>query len=466
LTPQIVLTLLILAAAVLLLITEWLPMEVVALLALGAVAITGLVSAADALAGFSSPAVVTVWAVFILSGGLTRTGVGNVVGRQVLKLSGRHEAVMMVVIMTAASLFSAFMNNVAVAALMLPVVMDICRSTGKSPSKLLIPLAYGTLLGGLTTQIGSPPNILVSEALRDRGLEPFKLFDFTPVGLVVALVGIAFMVAVGRHLLPDRRLRHDPAADEADWRQQYDLASRLFVMRVAPQSALVGKTLAESHLGSALGLNVLGITRRLRTLLAPGPAEPIHANDRLVVEGSLGQLEALKNWRYLRAEKERTGVDVVFPGNLPLAEASLPDESTLAGKTLAEIRFAGRFGVSVVAIRRRSTIRRTALKDVALEPGDALLLVGDPGRLEAIRDSADFVRFRSVALSELTSLYHLQERLLVMALPAESPLAGKTLKEMRLGKPLGCGFSVYSGKTAPFATPSRMSPCRPATASW
>ena len=156
-TPEIILVLTILAIAIVFLIGEWIPMEVTALLALGAVALTGLVSPVEALAGFSNPAVVTVWAVFILSGGLTRTGVANVIGRFVLRLAGESQTIMVIVIMITAGVMSAIMNNVAVAALMLPVVMDIARHTGSPPSRLLMPLAYGSLLGGLTTQIGTPP---------------------------------------------------------------------------------------------------------------------------------------------------------------------------------------------------------------------------------------------------------------------------------------------------------------------
>ncbi len=157
-----------------LLVTEWVALEVTALFVLGAVAITGLVSPAEAISGFSSPAVVTVWAVFILSGGLTRTGVANFIGRLILRVAGRQESILVAVIMLCAGLLSAFMNNVAVAALMLPVVMDITRQTGHSPPRLLMPLAYGSLLGGLTTLIGTPPNILVSDALREFGNETFR----------------------------------------------------------------------------------------------------------------------------------------------------------------------------------------------------------------------------------------------------------------------------------------------------
>ncbi len=174
-TPEIMLVLGILVVVIVVLVTEIMPLEVLALLVLGVLAITGLVSPTEALAGFSNPAVVTIWAVFILSGGLTRTGIANILGRYLLKMAGTGEKRMVILIMVIAGGLSAFMNNVAVAALMLPVVMDITRKTGYSPSQMLMPLAYGSLLGGLTTMIGTPPNILVSEALRTNGLQSFRV---------------------------------------------------------------------------------------------------------------------------------------------------------------------------------------------------------------------------------------------------------------------------------------------------
>jgi di/tricarboxylate transporter len=143
-----------------------------------------LVSPAQALAGFSNAAVVTVWAMFIISGGLSVTGIANILGRQVLRMAGTGEARLIAVIMTTAGVLSAFMNNVGVAAMMLPVVVDIARRTKRPASRLLMPLALGSLLGGLTTLIGTPPNLLVSDALTEYGLEPFQLLDFTPVGLI------------------------------------------------------------------------------------------------------------------------------------------------------------------------------------------------------------------------------------------------------------------------------------------
>ena len=201
-TVEIALVLGILAVALLLFVSEIIRMDLVALLVLGTLTITGLVSADQAFDGFSNNAVVTVWAMFILSEGLTRTGIANVIGRQVIRLAGRQEVPMIIVIMITAAVLSAFMNNIGVAALMLPVVVDVARRTRIPVSRLLMPLANATMLGGLMTLIGTPPNLLISEALVRGGHAPFALFDFTPVGGGVVLCGVLFVAVIGRLMLP------------------------------------------------------------------------------------------------------------------------------------------------------------------------------------------------------------------------------------------------------------------------
>jgi di/tricarboxylate transporter len=446
-TPEIALVLTILAAAVVLLITEWIPMEVTALLALGAVALTGLVAPVEALSGFSNPAVVTVWAVFILSGGLTRTGVANVIGRFVLRLAGTREVTMIIVIMTTAGVMSAVMNNVAVAALMLPVVMDIARHTGRPPSRLLMPLAYGSLLGGLTTQIGTPPNILVSDALRDAGLKSFTFFDFTPVGLIVMFAGIAFMTLIGRHLLPQRDVAKEAAAGrKTDWQAQYDLKERLFHIRVPRNSILLNKTLAQIRMGSILGWNVIGITRGDRTLLAPGPTDNLQAGDRLTVEGRVDAINALQNWHQMMVEEGGIDLQAPYSADIKIAEVALPGNSRWVGSTLNSLGFRGRFGLIVLAIRRNEQVRRTNLQDDPLQRGDLLLVAGADEHLEKLKNTAGFDRFRYVELSELTDVYHLHERLMVMQVSADSALVGQTLKESRLGDVLGSRvFGIMRG---------------------
>jgi di/tricarboxylate transporter len=438
LTPDIAIVFSILAVAVVFLVTEWIPMEVTALLSLGAVALLGLVSPVEALAGFSNPAVVTVWAVFILSGGLTRTGVANVIGNFVLRIAGTRETTMIIVIMTTAGVMSAIMNNVAVAALMLPVVMDIARHTGRPPSRLLMPLAYGSLLGGLTTQIGTPPNILVSDALRDAGLKSFTFFDFTPVGLVVMFSGIVFMTFIGRHLLPQRDVAKESSGPKkTDWQTQYDLQERLFYIRVPADSILINKTLAQVRLGSVLGWNVIGITRGDRTILAPGPADTLQAGDRLTVEGRIETLNELKNWRQLVVEEDGIDLQEPYSDEIKIGEIMLPGNSRLVGSTLNSLGFRARFGLNVLAIRRNDQIMRTNLQDEKLQRGDLLLVAGTEEYLEKLEKTSGFDQFRYVERSELTDAYHLHEQLMVMQIPPDSALVGKSLKESRLGDALG-----------------------------
>ena len=454
LTPDIVLILFILATAVILLVTEWIPMEVTALLALGAVALTGLVSPADALSGFSSPAVVTVWAVFILSGGLTRTGVANIIGKVVLKMAGRREPMMITVIMSSAGIMSALMNNVAVAALMLPVVMDIARQTDTAPSRLLMPLAYGSLLGGLTTQIGTPPNILVTEALRDASLTPFAFFDFTPVGLVIMASGIAFMVFVGRHLLPDRNpVRETSAAGGGDWKQTYALQDRLFHIRVPDDSPLVGKSLAQSRIGSALALNVLGITRADQTLIAPSASERLQAGDLLTVEGHLSEMRRVQNWRLLTLEPEMADFSEIYADGVVTARVRLGATSPLVGKSLNTLGFRAKYKVNVLAIVRGETLRRTGLPDIPLEAGDELLVAGRQPDFDTLAGETGTDSVRAVDRQELVETYALQDRLLVMQVPFDSALVGSTVKETRLGSALGGRILGILRKEGPVVMP-------------
>ena len=311
----------IMAAAIILFITEWVRMDVVAMMVLGSLALTGLVSTSEALSGFSNPAVVTVWAILILSGGLARTGVASWIGQRLLRLAGDSEIRLLVVIMLTAGLLSGFMNSIGVASLFLPVVIDIARRTNRHPSKLLIPLAFAALLGGLNTLIGTPPNILISEALVNANLAPFQMFDFTPVGMTVLMAGIVYMVLVGRHLLPVRDITKDiSSVDPTEFKSEYDLHERMVFLRLPEGSILDGKTLAESRLGSALGINVVAVFREGQTQLAPDAGFCLRCSDRLLVEGRLEQLQELQHGNHLILNDEHLSVERLISTEIGLAE--------------------------------------------------------------------------------------------------------------------------------------------------
>lgn len=431
--PEIILVLGILLVAVVLLVTEWIPMEVTALLTLGAVALTGLVAPAKAVSGFSNPAVVTVWAVFILSGALTRTGVANRLGRHLQHLAGTNEVRMITVLMLASGVLSALMNNVAVAAMLLPVVMDIARRTKTPPSRLLMPLAHGSLLGGLTTLIGTPPNILVSDALRDAGLRPFRIFDFTPLGGVVLLAGTAFMALVGRHLLPKRDVAREASERGAlDLHDQYHLKERVFLLRVPDGSPLVGQTLAHIRVGAILGLQVLGINRRGQQQLAPSTSETIEAGDVLLVSGRLERLEQLRGWSELDAGTPGS-IDILLGNSLTVAQVQLDKNSELAGKTLLEVGFRQRFGLNVLSLRREGVPTDTNLANEPLAAGDWLLVEGPGDKIKSLKNAEDFTEPRPVTAAELRDTHRLHERLILAEVPTGSTLAGKALQDCSLG---------------------------------
>jgi di/tricarboxylate transporter len=392
-TGEIAILLGILGAAVFFFVTGWLRVDLVGLLVLISLALTGLVTPQEALAGFSNPAVVTVWGVFILSGGLSRTGVAGMLGRRILHVAGSGQRRLVLVIMLAAGCLSAFMNNVGVAALLFPVVMDIARRTDLAPSKLLMPLSFGCLLGGLTTLIGTPPNILVTSALRDYGLQPFQLFDFTPVGLAVMLSGVAFMAFLGRHLLP---LRH-PAKEAPIQKgiESHDLSTlkeHLFIVHVAQRTLMGGRTLEESRLGARLGLNVIALLRGGKTFLAPDAGTVLHEGDQLIVEGKEEQIEALESLQDLEIEKAQPSELADLESDIGgFTEAVLSPHTSIAGKSLQDLNFREKYGLNVVGLCRQGRILTENLRDEPLHLGDGLLLHGPWENMKMLGREPDFL---------------------------------------------------------------------------
>ncbi len=436
-TLEIALVLAILTVSVILLVSEIIPMEVTALLCLGAVAITGLVPAPEALSGFSNPAVVTIWAVFIVSGGLTRTGVANAIGNFVMRLAGTGEATIIIVIMTTAGLMSAIMNNVAVAALMLPVVMDIAHNTNRHPARLLMPLAYGCLLGGLTTQIGTPPNILVTEALDQAGLTPFSFFDFTPVGMLIMVVGTLFMAFIGRHFLPqtaDQKLSTPKGSK--DWLSQYALQERLFKTQLPEDSPLVGKSLAQIRLGSILGWNVVCISRGQTTIVAPKPDTILQAGDSLTVEGKLDALSEIRDWHKKLIPLPPMDLHDIYGDAVKLVAAQ-PADASFVGTTLNILNFRSRFELNVLGINRHGNLLRRGIADLLLEENDTLLLAGSEELLDALAEKYTWHNFVVLKPGDLAKRYHFPSQIHPLEIPPDCPLIGKSLKESRLSDALG-----------------------------
>ncbi len=425
----------ILLVAIVLFVTEKLRVDLVAVLVMLSLALTGILEGEQAIAGFSNEAVITIASVLILSGGLMRTGVAHLIGRRVLQFAGRTPGRLTPVLMMTVGLLSGFMNDIGITALMLPVVLEITRRIGLAPSKLLIPLAFGSLLGGMTTLIGTAPNILISGALADHGYEPFTMFDFTPVGLAALVLGVAYMTLAGRHLLPDRDPRRQ--AEGKDLEDLYELEKVLCSLTIPSGSPLESRTLGESHLGLALGLNVVAIRRDGELRLAPTPDYVLRSGDELLTEGRLDRFEALRAWHHLVVESTQRVLARLSRAKFDLLEVEIGDESPLAGQTIREADIRRQLGLNVVAIDRQGEVRRTRLRRVRLEPGDRLLVAAAQGRTEEISDRAEFSAVQPLDIREVAGRYQLERRLLSVKVPEASLLAGQLLTEIRLAEAFG-----------------------------
>ena len=429
-TFEIGLVLGILAISLILFVSEVIRMDLVALLVLCALAVSGLVTTSEAFAGFSNSAVITVWAMFILSEGLTRTGIADIIGRQVMRLAGRREIAMIVVIMITAAVLSAFMNNIGVAALMLPVVIEVARRTRISPSRLLLPLAYATLLGGLMTQIGTPPNLLISEVMTQNGYRTFELFDFTPIGGAIMVVGVIFVALIGRFMLPKRQSDRSRHHSQRSLRNRYKLQERTFLLRVPMDSILVGKTLGETRIGSSTGLIILALIRFGRSETLPSRQTVLRGGDGILVQGRADQFKELQRWSDLVIEREAPVLKSMVAAKVAYAEVTLAEGSPLIGELVRHAGFRSRFNVSVVGLFRRNNYRLTNLAYVPLRAGDRILVQGEVEDVEDLDRFADFDDANLLADEALKEQYNTEERMFVVRLPKYSDLADATLDDI------------------------------------
>ena len=431
-TFEIALVLGILVVSLILFISEVIRMDLVALLVLAALAITGLVDSDQAFAGFSNSAVITVWAMFILSEGLTRTGIADIIGRQVMRLAGRREFAMILVIMITGAVLSAFMNNIGVAALMLPVVVEVSRRTRIPASRLLMPLAYSTLLGGLMTLIGTPPNLLISESLTQNGYAPFKLFDFTPIGASVMVIGVIFVALFGRFMLPKKRAEHGKHVSQRSLRSRYKLHEHTYMIRVPMNSILVGKTLTESRIGTSTGLIILALFRGGRSEPLPSRQMILRGGDGILVQGRIDQFRELRRWSDLVIEREAPVLKSMVAAKIAYAEVTIADTSPLISELVRHASFRTRFNVGVVGLQRRNQYRLTNLAYVPLRKGEKILVQGEIDAVDQLEKFADFSAVDLLTQEQIEEQYHADERMFVVRLPKDSDLAGSSLRKSRL----------------------------------
>jgi di/tricarboxylate transporter len=350
--------------------------DLVAFVALMLALLTGVVPKDQAFSGFGHPATVIIALVLIVSRGLSNSGVIELLARYVVDSSRKLAAHITIMSALAASL-SAIMNNVAALALLMPIDLQAAKKAGRSPSLSLMPLSFASILGGMITMIGTPPNIVVAEYRNDALGESFSMFDFAPVGLACAVVGVAYVAIIGWRLLPEGRKGADGASE------LFDLADYIAEVRVPEGSDAIGKRVQElDELANKSDIEIVGLTRRGRRMPGLARRTEILAGDILVVEASPDSLEeALGS---LNLEYIGKGEGVLEDDDLTLNEVVIQESSKLAGRSAKSIRLLYRYRVALVGVSRQGKRFRDHVRDLLLNPGDVLLLLGPDERLADI----------------------------------------------------------------------------------
>ncbi|HMB24083.1 MAG: SLC13 family permease [Chloroflexota bacterium] len=377
-------------------------------------------AAGKALTGFGTPEVIALLALFILTACLDKYGVTRWIAGKLLSVGGKSERRLIGLFAFTAALLSMFMNTLAAGALLLPSALNASRRTGIKPSKLLIPVAYGTMLGGAATYL-TTANIIVSGLLRlaEPPQQSLTMLDFIPTGGVVAIVGLLFLTLFGKRLLPDReppQIRVDPSSDELT--KTFQLVDRMWEAKVTPECKILNKRLNQTRIGEDLGMAVLGIQRGNQILPANTNLYKVQVGDVLVIVGREERAQQLKRagLHIYRSTQPIT----LLPRDTIFVEVILPPRSSVEGKTLREMEFRTRYGFSAVALWRDQRSYRTDVAAMELHAGDALLLMGPPEKLAELKNQNDFVVVEAVSSAQELDLPKVR---LVLAIAAGALIA-------------------------------------------
>jgi di/tricarboxylate transporter len=399
----------ILTVVIILFISDRLRLDLVAIIAVLALILTGLLTPREALAGFSDPVVIIIAGLFVVGAGLFETGVAGSLGKWLGRVAGTRESTLIVVIMLVVAILSAFISSTGTVAIFLPVVVSLAANAGISPSRLLIPLAYGSLLGGMLTLIGTPPNIIVSNHLAGQGREPFHFFAFMPVGLTMLTVSMIFMLLIGRRLLPKRRssgadaVRNGTAYGSQnlsirELAEIYGLTKTFFQLRVQRQSPMISQSLGQLSIRSLYGVNMLAVgegSNQNKTLSRARPVTAdtvFHTHDILYVQGNPVQVKHLAQTLQLDMLPTHKSDERRLTEEQGIVEVLLTPRSRLIGKTITQTRFRDTYNINVLAIMRFGKAIQSSISTVPLEFGDTLLVGGAWDRIDALcEDQQDFV---------------------------------------------------------------------------
>jgi di/tricarboxylate transporter len=392
--PQLAVVLALLAASVAMFVMNRPRMDAVALIMLTLLPLTGIITASEALAGFSDANIVLLGALFVIGEALVRTGVAQSIGDWLLRTAGESPTRLLVLLMAAVAGLGAFMSSTGVVAIFIPIALRIGQSTGTAPSRLMMPLSVAALISGMMTLVATAPNLVVNSELVRQGFEGFQFFSFTPFGLPILLLGIAYMLFARRLLPAGGGAGEGPERPTmADWIARYDLAAREHRLRVSGRSPFVGKTIGELSLRSVTGAHLIAIERQrgyATDIIAPTKRTAFLAGDVLLVDLTAPTVDTEAFQREYGLEPlPLTGEYFTDRSQeIGMAEVMVGADSTLVGKTVAESDVRDRFGLSVIGLRRGQAPVPGRPRDERLRIGDTLLVSGPWKSLERLRDDA------------------------------------------------------------------------------
>ncbi len=384
---QIAIVFAVLIIAVILFVTEALAIDLVAVLMLLGLTLTGVLDVKEGLSGFSDPAVITIAGFFVISAALFNTGVVEAIGRRLHNIGGSSKTLFLLVLMITGAALASFLSNVVTTAVLMPAVFAIARRMKEPVSQFLMPLSFGAVLGGKCTLVGSSTNLAVNSILPKYNMEPFSLFEFAPLGIPLVIAGTLFMIFIGYRLLP----KHN--AEEFD----EDYGSKEFVTEVVilPKSPLSDKTLAETDFRGAYDLQVLGIVRGGERTL-PHRDTKLKENDVLLVKGRIDQILAIKDTQGLDIKRDQTPYAPEEQADTVIVEAILSPNSAFAGRTLKGIRFGSRYRADVLAIYRHHQALHEKLSNIRLQFGDVLVIQGSSENIDQLREDPNFLTLEDI----------------------------------------------------------------------
>ena len=378
-------TLVILAISVTMFIIGRVRSDVVAVCAMAALLIFGILTPAEALAGFSSTVVIMMVGLFVVGGAIFQTGLAKAASHRIMALAGGNDTFMFLLVMFATAIIGAFVSNTGTIALMMPVVVSVATQKGMHPGRMLMPLAFASSMGGMLTLIGTPPNLVIQEALTQAGETPLTFFSFTPVGLIIVVIGVLLMLPLSRMFLGKRKQKDGDAANKGKTLDQlveeYNLQHQLRRYHITPQSPITGQTLAELDLRNRFGVSVMEIRRKaarsgrfIRNVKQsmPMPDSMMQAEDIIYISGDNEQMDRFAKDMKLE-QLDDTGIDFY---DLGIAELVLMPTSQLNGARLKTSGLREHYNVNVLGIRRSHNYILNDLSEEKLHAGDVLLVQG------------------------------------------------------------------------------------------